>query len=71
MVISVHSVYVHDLNETSALMSTALMWVFFKWLEKSSITALEGSVPFDSKVEKYCVLQICHSYVLWRMENII
>lgn len=34
MVISVHSVYVHDLNETSALMLTALMWGFFSgWSE--------------------------------------
>lgn len=34
MVISVHNVYVHDLNETSALMSTALMWVFLSgWSE--------------------------------------
>lgn len=74
MIISVHNVDVHDNNTISALMSTALMWVFlsgWSFSNWSSITALEGSVPFHSKAEKYCVLQICRSAVLLRMENII
>lgn len=72
MVISVHNVYVHDDNEISVLISTVLIWgVLSGWSfsKRSSIAALKGTVPFDSKAEKYCVLQICCSAVLWRMDN--